>query len=699
MGSMRVACVAIVKNEARHLSEWLAWQFCVGFDAVVLLDHGSTDATQTVAGTMALGRDVRLVPWAMETPDFQMRAYEYAAGLLAEEFDWLAFFDADEFLRLDEGLELKALLAARAEAAVAVPWAIFGSAGHREMPDGLTIEAFTRRADQNFPPNRHVKSIVRPQRVRRAENPHVFEVDGVYVDLLGRPVAWGHFPGYLAMAPDYAGGALNRYFTRSWAHWQAKMARGHLAITRTEAEFFENDRNEVEDVRAAARAPEVRAVMAGAGGAKKYRFSICACARWESAYIVEWLCYYRALGFEHVFLYCNDDDPEEFYARVLPFTQGPAPFVTFRYHAAQGEQFEMYLHFLRHGLEETEWISFFDIDEFLRLPPGESIGAFMSHFAAHADCVLFNWVFFGPNGHKVPPAGGVLENFTRRQERLHPYTKYVARAAVFEGLDLSDRNKAHGFWHEIGTKVTGAVRTLNPLGEDMARYYDWFEAGSREFVNEPARRQRLLEMAVVHHYAFRSELAFWEREARGVNADFEGQYIWRRLAEGPDFVAHLAGWNAVPDMRLAAVWRQLLSGAKAHDTRAETRAQPFSRYKRTTASSLAEGAPGGVVDGGGGAVRYRTMEEAAPWWQVDLAALVTIAEIRVAPGGGMGAPLGLGVSIDGEAWVELARFEGAGPFVWNGPGSAWGRYVRVTLAGDGALALCQVDVFAREGAA
>jgi hypothetical protein len=206
-------------------------------------------------------------------------------------------------------------------------------------------------------------------------------------------------------------------------------------------------------------------------------------------------------------------------------------------------------------------------------------------------------------------------------------------------------------------------------------------------------------MAVVHHYAFRSELAFWEREARGVNADFEGQYIWRRLAEGPDFVAHLAGWNAVPDMRLAAVWRQLLSGAKAHDTRAETRAQPFSRYKRTTASSLAEGAPGGVVDGGGGAVRYRTMEEAAPWWQVDLAALVTIAEIRVAPGGGMGAPLGLGVSIDGEAWVELARFEGAGPFVWNGPGSAWGRYVRVTLAGDGALALCQVDVFAREGAA
>lgn len=256
----KIACVALVKNEERHLAEWLAWQFLIGFDTVLLLDNISTDRTKEAARGLSPRHDVRIIDWPAGVEDFQNKAYGFAAALLAGEFAWAAFFDTDEFLVLDEGLDLKTCLAARPEAAIGVSWAMFGSSGHRQMPDGLVIENFRYRSPPEFPPNKHVKSIVRPERVRRALNAHAFEVDGDYVDIKGKPLIW-EFPGYLAAAPDYSGARHNHYFTRSWAHWLEKVARGFPGAGRTEQEFFEYDRNEIFDGRAAARAPEIKALL------------------------------------------------------------------------------------------------------------------------------------------------------------------------------------------------------------------------------------------------------------------------------------------------------------------------------------------------------------------------------------------------------------------------------------------------------
>lgn len=289
----------------------------------------------------------------------------------------------------------------------------------------------------------------------------------------------------------------------------------------------------------------------------KHRYAICACARWETPYIGEWLDYYRALGFDHVYLYCNDDDPGPFYAAVLPYTQGPAPFVTFRHHPHQGQQYEMYVHFVDHFLAETEWVSFFDIDEFLRLPPGMDVAGFMGRFLPVVECVMFNWVFFGTSGHKTPPPGKVLENYTRRTPELHPHTKYIARASTLAEIDFTVCERAHAFWHEIDTKIDRMVVSANALGEHMMDYYTGFPGLCTELVNEPGRREKLFQTAVIHHYAFRSEQAYAERGARGLKGDFSGQHAWRQVVEGADFAAHTAVLNAVEDRRLAGFWQNV----------------------------------------------------------------------------------------------------------------------------------------------
>ncbi|WP_234730805.1 glycosyltransferase family 2 protein [Acidocella facilis] len=566
----KIGCVAIVKNEARHIAEWLAWQFIIGFDTVILLDNGSTDATIAIAQDFALGRDVRVVAWSSTAPDYQIRGYEHIAREMAAEFEWLGFFDADEFLRLDDGLTLKGLLAARPEAAVALPWAIFGSNGHDEFPDGLLVERFTRRAELGFGPNHHVKSIIRPALMESCLNPHAFAMRGDYVDLLGRPVIWGGGPGVLAATPDHQGGSLNHYFVRSRAHWREKMARGYHDLTRPEGEFEAYDRNEVPDERLATRAGELRAMMpkpakpqtlqAPPASAYRYRFAIAACARWETPYISEWLTYHRAIGFEHVFLYCNDDEPTELYEEILPFVQGPAPFVSFRFFPEQGMHRKMMMHFARHDSGAAQWVSFLDLDEFISLPPGEDLPGFLSRFEERTDCLMFNWLLFGPIGQTTPPKS-VLRSLTRHQPHLHPFTKMLFRSCILDRPELFETIADNGFVHQLSDCVNVDIRPLNVLGEDMRQYYRDFPNAANAWLQQDGRAERIMQSgAMIHHYAIRTEDAFRQRVARGLRGDFHGERIWGEIADKPDelqaFLSHI---NAVEERRLALFWERLVA--------------------------------------------------------------------------------------------------------------------------------------------
>lgn len=293
----------------------------------------------------------------------------------------------------------------------------------------------------------------------------------------------------------------------------------------------------------------------------RYKFSLVACARWETPYIVEWLNYHRAIGFDHVFLYCNDDDPAELYERTLPFTQGDHPFVSFRFYPDQGEQLGMYANFLKHDKDKTEWVGFLDIDEFIRLPGSVSVSEFIGQFDGIADCVLFNWIFFGPNGYKTPPALDTLSAYTLRQAAIHPFTKYIARSSFLTGAKLFDSSLGHGFWHCPVDKVERPMRAVNVLGEDMGDYYQDFPDKPAAFVNDPDRKERLLSTAMIHHYAFRSEQAFLERVRRGLRGAFAGQTMWRTLSEGSEFTSFLASINEVEDMSLATFWPNLLRQA------------------------------------------------------------------------------------------------------------------------------------------
>ena len=269
---MKSAVCLIVRNEVRDVAEWLAFHSLVGFDTLIVIDNGSHDGTDAVVRRAAALHDIRYHDWPYSHARSQEEAYDVACRTYGPEFDWIAFIDSDEFLipTADEPINR---FFARFDgwSGIALHWAVYGSSGHDDFPPGLVLESFTKRAGTDFFPARHVKSVVRPGFVERCLNAHSFELRenrlGGYCDASGRPVQWwpapergGVLAGLSTQLPDYSLCRVNHYFTRSRAHWQAKLRRGYPSdvAVRTEADFVEHDRNEVDDPIAQRYLPALR---------------------------------------------------------------------------------------------------------------------------------------------------------------------------------------------------------------------------------------------------------------------------------------------------------------------------------------------------------------------------------------------------------------------------------------------------------
>lgn len=425
----KIACVAVVKNEARHIAEWIAYQFVIGFDTVVILDNLSTDATRAIALEMAARLDVRVVEAPFEGANFQKLSYFLALEKFGRAFEWMAFFDVDEFLVLDDGISLKARLASlQGVDAVAVNWAIFGSSGHVSRPAGLTISNYLMRSTLDCATNRHVKSIVRPGAVRGYLTPHKFDVMGGYVDLSNRPVAWAS-DGIIAGLPQHEGGRLHHYFIRSREDFADKIARGYRDLTRQLSDFASADQNDVMDDGAARHADEVTRILTGGRATPAISCAVVLMVKDEAHDIAAWLAWYHVLGFNACIVF--DDDSSDGTWEIL---QRAAGVQDIRVHRTMGpkilasdfeqRQFLCYRYAISQYRDEFEWLAFFDADEFLLLNKDENIQEFLSRFS-QADAVAVNWCMYGSNGHVRKPSALPTDAYTRHGRDTHMINRHV----------------------------------------------------------------------------------------------------------------------------------------------------------------------------------------------------------------------------------------------------------------------------------
>ncbi len=216
-----LAAMIRVKDEARFLPEWLAHHLNLGIEHVYVYDNNSTDAIDRVIAPFVERGLVTYIPWPT-IPASPSSNIDFLTRF-GRANEWVAFFDADEFLvEASPGALLETLRSAGRWPAVGVNWRYYGSSGHEVVPTGLITEAFDR-ADAE--PCYHVKVLARPAMVRAYRNSHnlYYRRGGLARTAGGRRV-YGSF-----VTPDRKPRlVLNHYIYRSREGYNQKASQGFV---------------------------------------------------------------------------------------------------------------------------------------------------------------------------------------------------------------------------------------------------------------------------------------------------------------------------------------------------------------------------------------------------------------------------------------------------------------------------------------
>jgi hypothetical protein len=451
----------------------------------------------------------------------------------------------------------------------------------------------------------------------------------------------------------------------------------------------------------------------------KYRYSLVACARWEEDDIQEWVAYHRSIGFDHIWLYSNDDDPDRLFRAVAPWVIGPNPFITFRHWPAVGAQMDIYLHFLETWKSETEWFSFLDIDEFFVLTGVNNIATFMRAYTDRVDCLYFHWLNYGNCGRLSRTPGSTLLSYVRRAAGLNHHTKHLCRSAAVDAAEIR-RGYLSGygaFHHFLDNYRLDGLRCSDVLHTPTDGYSSNFPDSALPFVRQAGFTEAAIGRGYIAHYQFRSEADFLRRWRRG---GFPNGEMMRQLYDDGVYRSILDSNNAVYDSGLAGYWWRYTAPAMQFSLEPPYRPVAYANVahlKPTLQSSIYDPAghpepPRSRVAGGAntgmrtGTYGFHTQFEAGPWWSVDLLSPHRVSEIHIynrldnASVAGRSARLQVQVRIDDEDWAMLMERDSDEPFGLDGApliiavnGQEPFRFIRLSLPMANYLHLDEIEVY------
>jgi len=149
--------------------------------------------------------------------------------------------------------------------------------------------------------------------------------------------------------------------------------------------------------------------------------SICAIYRNEARYLEEWLEFHRLVGVERFFLYNNRSTDDHLEVLAPYVDDGTVVWRDWPMFPGQREAFDRCLADHR---DESRWIAFIDLDEFLFSPTRRLLPEVLTRFEEHPGVVV-NMIYYGTSGHETPPPGLAIENYTRRLRLDRPRNRAV----------------------------------------------------------------------------------------------------------------------------------------------------------------------------------------------------------------------------------------------------------------------------------
>lgn len=150
---------------------------------------------------------------------------------------------------------------------------------------------------------------------------------------------------------------------------------------------------------------------------------ICTCIKDEYDYLVEWIEFHIALGFEHIFLF--EDVGSKSHAEIVDkydrVTMFPISVVMGEPNHMERVQHQMYTYSIKKFKDDYDWIAFIDADEFVEFEEGYSLDRLLMEYSEHTGIIL-SWRLYSANGRIKRPQGGIVESYPKYDD-VSDYTK------------------------------------------------------------------------------------------------------------------------------------------------------------------------------------------------------------------------------------------------------------------------------------
>ena len=143
------------------------------------------------------------------------------------------------------------------------------------------------------------------------------------------------------------------------------------------------------------------------------KVALCAIVRSEENYLTEWIEYHLALGFDHLFIYDNNDLRDESVRQLCQGKPWQHRISVIDYRGRQAAQLQAYNECYETRGGEFGWFAFLDADEFLTFGPEAHVKSIGEYLAEAADCdeILVNWLYYGDNGKARQEPGSLIARF------------------------------------------------------------------------------------------------------------------------------------------------------------------------------------------------------------------------------------------------------------------------------------------------
>lgn len=203
---MKVALTCIARDEDNYIEEWINYNLKLGFDDIFIYQHNWRCNVEK--------NNVHKIEY--DGKDIQVAAYNHFIQNNHSIYDWVAFFDVDEFLVLKKHKNIKSFLSNyKDQNAIGINWVLFGDNNLTFDGRYSVLERFTKRSKQA---SDLVKCIVKtnPNINYGIHNPHNCIITDTH---------YNNFYGDRNDKRKIDIAQINHYYCKTWSEWEIKKKR------------------------------------------------------------------------------------------------------------------------------------------------------------------------------------------------------------------------------------------------------------------------------------------------------------------------------------------------------------------------------------------------------------------------------------------------------------------------------------------